>query len=529
MKNRIFLALAAIVALAVSSCKVDGLDKDPNRPTAVTPDLVFNGICNSIVINPWDDEARWCQYNCCNYNYYGNQEYNWSGASLRFTTLKNVQKMEEEAKRVGYADVNPYSAVGKLMRAYMYYEMTMLVGDLPLDEALNSSTTLSPSYATQKEVFVQILKWLDEANSDMGALISAGKGSIAGDIYFNGDLAAWQKANNAFTLRVLVALSKKESDADLNVKTKFSNIFSNPAKYPVFNTNGDGLQYVYNTTFNKYPTNPDNFGFDATRYNMSATTLNTLATLKDPRAMMFAEPAGSKLKGGAQPTDFSAFVGAESSMDLADMSTKAGTDNGAAYLPGEFSFYNRKRYYSTYTAENNIMVGYAEMCFNIAEAANRGWISASAKDWYEKGISASQEFYGVVNGPVDVYFFKPGGKVTDGASYNKYTINFDQAAYLAQPLVSYAGNNAQGLEQIVVQKYLAFFQNSGWEGYFNYRRTGSPAFSKGGAGTANSGLIPRRFQYPSSEGVNNKSNWQAALDRQFGGKDDINADMWILK
>ena len=81
MKNRIFLALAAIVALAVSSCKVDGLDKDPNRPTAVTPDLVFNGICNSIVINPWDDEARWCQYNCCNYNYYGNQEYNWSGAS----------------------------------------------------------------------------------------------------------------------------------------------------------------------------------------------------------------------------------------------------------------------------------------------------------------------------------------------------------------------------------------------------------------------------------------------------------------
>ena len=405
----------------------------------------------------------------------------------------------------------------------------MLVGDLPLDEALSSATTLSPKYATQKEVFVQVLKWLDEANTEMGSLISSGNTSIAGDIYFNGDLLAWQKANNAFTLRVLISLSKKEGDADLNVKSKFANVISNPAKFPLFEMNSDGLQYVYNNTFNKYPTNPDNFGFDATRYNMSATTLNTLATLKDPRAMMFAEPAGNKIKSGLQPTDYAAFVGAESSLDLADMSTKAGIDNGSAYLPGEYSFYNRKRYYSTYTAENTILVGYAEMCFNIAEAANRGWISANAKTWYENGIKASQEFYGIGNGPVDVYFFKAGGKVTDGASYNKYTMNFDQNAYLAQPAVSYAGDNAQGLNQILVQKYLAFFQNSGWEGYFNYRRTDVPAFSKGGAGTGNSGLIPRRFQYPASESVNNKSNWQAALDRQFGGKDDINADMWILK
>lgn len=529
MKNRIFVALSALVVFAVSGCKVDGLDKDPNRPTAVTPDLVFNGVCNSIMITPWDDEARWCQFNCCNYNYYGNQEYNWGGGALRFTTLKNVQKMEEEAIRVGNAAVNPYSAMGKFLRAYMYYEMTMLVGDLPLDEALNSSTTLTPKYATQKEVFVQVLKWLEEANTEMGTLITAGNTTVTGDIYFNGDLVAWQKANNAFALRVLIALSAKESDADLNVKGRFVNIVSNPAKYPLFATNGDGMQYVYNSTFNKYPTNPDNFGFDATRYNMSATALNALASLKDPRAMMFAEPAGSKLKGGLQPTDYAAFVGAESSLDLADMSTKAGIDNGAAYLPGEFSFYNRKRYYSTYTAENTILVGYAEMCFNIAEAANRGWISLNSKDWYEKGIKASQDFYGISNGPVDVYFFKAGGKVTDGASYNKFTINFDQSAYLAQPSVSYSGNNSQGLGQILLQKYLAFFQNSGWEGYFNARRTSMPVFSKGGPGTGNSGLIPRRFQYPSSESVNNKSNYQAALGRQFGGKDDINADMWILK
>ena len=227
---------------------MDGLDKDPNRATVVTPDLVLNGICNSIFVGPWGNSARFSQYNCCNYNYYGNQEYNWGGASLQYTLLKNVVKMEEEAKRVGYKAVNPYSAMAKYLKASMYYEMTMLVGDLPLTEALSPDVTYTPKYNTQKEVFVQVLKWLDEANADMATLIAAGESTVSGDIYFGGNLLAWQKVNNAFTLRVLVALSAKESDADLNVKGKFANIISNPTKYPLPTSNADGLQYVYNST-----------------------------------------------------------------------------------------------------------------------------------------------------------------------------------------------------------------------------------------------------------------------------------------
>ena len=531
MKKTLFYTIAILTtSFFFGGCqKGDNMDKDPNRPTAVTPDLVLNGVCNSVFDEPWGDVARWCQYNCCNYNYYGNQEYNWANASLSYTTLKNVVKMEEEAVRVGYDAVNPYSALGKFFRAHLFYQMTMLVGDLPMTQALSSST-FTPKYDSQKEIFIQVLKWLEEANADMSTLIASGKASFAGDIYYNNDLSAWQRANNALALRVLTALSAKESDLD--VKTKFANIVSNPTKYPLFRSSTDNMLFVYNNTFNKYPVNPDNFGFDATRYNMSAATLNTMAGLNDPRAMMIAEPAGSKLKGGLLPTDYAAFVGAESSMDLADMSTKAGVDNGSAYLPGDFSFYNRKRYYSTYTAENTIMFGYTEMCFNIAEAANRGWITENAKDWYEKGIKAAHSFFGIESGPVDVYFFKSGGKVTDGGSYNKYTINFDQAAYLAQTKVAYAGNNTQGLNQILTQKYLGFFQNSGWEGYFNYRRTGVPALFEGGPGTGNSAganKIPVRFKYPASESSNNAANYKDAVNSQFGGNEDINAKIWVIK
>ncbi len=81
--------------------------------------------------SPWDLTQRWCQFNCCNYNYYGNQEYNWTNDALLYTTLKNVVKMEEEAIRSGLPEKNAYSALGKFFRAYFYYNMTMLVGDLP--------------------------------------------------------------------------------------------------------------------------------------------------------------------------------------------------------------------------------------------------------------------------------------------------------------------------------------------------------------------------------------------------------------
>ncbi len=528
MKNIFFASIAALTLLVMNGCSVDGIDQDPNRPTQVTPDLVFNGICFNINQRPWGGDARICQYNLCNYNYYGNNEYNWGGGAWSFTTLKNVIKMEEEAKRVGSPAVNPYSALGKFMRAYLYYQMTMLTGDVPMSEALKADNFL-PKYDSQKEVFMQILAWLEEANTDMATLIASGNSSFAGDIYFNNNLAAWQKANNTFALRVLIALSKKESDGDLNVKGKFANIVTNPGKYPIFTSNADNMQFVYNSTLNKYPVSPDNYGFDALRYNMSSTNLSALTYLKDPRVFVIAEPAGAKLKAGSGYTDFASFVGADANQDLADMSTKMQVSNGGNFLNGEYSLYNRYRYYRTFTAEPGIQIGYSEMCFNIAEAAHRGWVSENASTWYEKGIKASFDFFGVKNGAMDVYAFKNGWTPTNAADYIKNTYNFDEAAYFSQATVKYAGANENGLRQIITQKYLSFFQNSGLEGYYNFRRTNYPTFSANGPGTGNSGLIPKRYQYPTGERTNNAANWQAALDRQFGGKDEINADMWILK
>jgi len=514
------LSILSVTAILCSTgCKksFDSLQNDPNRATSVPANLILNGILSDIYQAPFSPTQRWNQFYACNYAYYGDQQYTWTGVSYNtYNTLKNVVKMEEEAAKSAAAP-NAYSALAKFIKAYMFYNLTMQTGDIPVSEALKSLANIAPKYDSQKDVFKQILVWLEEANNDMGNVVTKGGYLLSSDFYYNNDLARWRKAVNAFKLRVLVQLSKQEADADLNIKQKFAETIANPSKYPVFTNMEDNMQYVYNAQYNKYPTNPESFGFDAARYNMTSTFLNTLVTLNDPRTFYVAEPAAALVAGGAASNSFAAFTAPGSGEDLATMSANAGL--------GKYSFINRKRYYSSFTAQNTIQIGYAEMCFNIAEAINRGWLNGNAEDWYTKGIQAGIGFYGIVNGANNVSFQKPGGTLSD---YNTYTINYDWATYYAQVAVKYAGNNATGLNQIITQKYLSFYQNSGWEAYYNWRRTGAPAFHTG-AGTGNSNRIALRFQYPTAEKSINGTNVNSAIQTQFAGQDDINAKMWIIK
>lgn len=528
--NKLYISLIAIATLSLTSCEksFEELEKDPNRPVNVPASLVLQGVESDMFNNigrPFSAEMRWNQFYCSNYNYYATNEYTWTEGRNHYNTLKNVIKMEEEAKRAGLADVNGYSALGKFFRAYFFYEMTIRMGDLPMSEALKGIDNTTPKYDSQKAVFVQILKWLDEANDNMAALITKGETSVTGDFYFGGDIRKWQKAVNTYKLRVLVALSKKDSDSDLNVKARFAEVLGNPTKFPVLTSLADNLEYRYNN-FNKYPSNPDNFGFDATRQNMSKAYVEPLSLMNDPRVMVTCEPAGAELKAGKKPSDFSAYVGASSGEDLTDMSDKAGRNNGSGFAPGVYSFQNRYRYYRNYTAENTFIVGYPEMCFNIAEGLHLGWGTGDAESWYKKGIQSSLEFYGIKNGVNTMTYSKTGGR--EAADLATFTIDFDFDKYYAQELVKYAGKTTKGREQILTQKYLAFFMNSGMEAYFNWRRTGFPKFYTG-VGNGNSSRIAVRWQYPFSERNTNPTNYKSAIDSQFGGKDDINDALWLLK
>ena len=518
--TKIFLTGMLLTGMLCSCQSFEEVERNPNQPTQAPASLILKGAVNDLVETPWNKDSRWNQFYTINYNYYGNNEYDWTTTGTKYFTLKNVVKMEEEAKTSTKKDLNPYTAMAKFMKAYYFVWMTQRLGDVPMTDALKGADNLAPKYNTQKEVYLQAFKWLDEANDDFAKLIAAGDVSMQGDIFFNNNLRQWQKTVNTFKMRVLVSLSKRENDTDLKLKERFAEVLNNPTKFPLMTAMSDNLEYRYNATFNKYPINPDNFGFDATRQQMSATHIDLLKDLKDPRLFFVAEPAETELKKGTKATDFEAFVGANPAEGLDNLATKA--------LKGDYSFINRNRYYRNYTPENTIQIGYPELCFNIAEGLNRGWAAGNAADFYQRGIQAAIGFFGVKNGENAVTLeIRDGGKI----SSQGFTVKFEMSEYLNQANVKYAGNNADGLKQILTQKYLAFFMNSGMEAFYNWRRTGFPAnFAKGGAGTGNSGVIPRRWLYPNSERLYNEANYKQAITAQFGsGTESINAELWILK
>tara|TARA_R110000796_G_scaffold183498_2_gene300010 strand:+ start:88112 stop:89617 length:1506 start_codon:yes stop_codon:yes gene_type:complete len=492
------LALLAILLLVFACTKFEDLTDDPNKATSVPPSMllsevlsVLNNVSND---GAWEEPQRDNQFWVLSFDYYGDQDYNWGATGFRYSTLSNVIAMEKEAQ--GLDNQDKYEALAKFFKAYFYDYMSKRVGDIPLSEALQASAEMpitTPKYDDQKSVYIAILDLLDAANDQITtAKAQVGTSDILGDFFFNGDLDKWQKTINAFHLRVLMSLSKK--NAEMDIASKINAIVSNPSKYPLFTEVEESMMRTFSDEQgNRYELNPSNYGFNRNRNIIGATYLDLLKANNDPRIYVVADPAPFYYDAN-DPLNLNAYIGANTGDDQGQMQV----DSDA----GKYSYPNEARYYSNFEGEPYIQIGYSEQEFIIAEAINRGWITGDAEAHYLNGIQGSMEFYGVAQVDID--------------------------AFLATTNVAYKGNTADGLTQILTQKYIAFFNNSGFEAYFNYRRTGVPTFDIGPA-NKNGGKIPLRWKYPVSEFENNAANVNAVLSSQYSGSDDINETMWIIK
>ena len=176
-------------------------------------------------------------------------------------------------------------------------------------------------------------------------------------------------------------------------------------------------------------------------------------------------------------------------------------------------------YRLTYTGVPCIRLGYADMNFLLAEAAERGWISGSAKAYYDEGVRASFEF---VRSTVPSQY-NNGVEITDA----------DIDAYLTAEKTGYkeSGTQTERLQQIWMQTYIAGYLHMAKDAYYDFRRTGYPEWPINPATNMNtqSDKIPMRWLYPDSENNYNKEQLQIALERQWGGVDDVNNIMWLLK
>lgn len=485
MKKRLVMILAAIIIILQTGCKkFSEFQTDPNKSTIATPDLLLNTVeqkafqSTSLNVAVATRQMGITEY-ASNYQYYG-----WTrGDYTDFDNLLQVLKMEQAALA---QDKPEYIPLVKFFKAWYILKLTQTFGDIPYSNALQGENDISsPTYDKQEDIYLNVLNDLKAANE----LISSNTTSVQRDIVYNGDMMKWKQAINSLSLRVLISLSVKENDSRFEIKKRFADIVNNPAQYPVFSGNTDnGLLKFYDLQDNRYPYFNDNS--IQTAYYMDESFVNMLKGLKDPRLFSFADKAPKYASLPA--TDFNAYAGIKGSAPV--------SENAVRQVNGEASRIN-PRFYNNPVNENSIALGYPEQQFILAEGVIRGWISGSASDYYQKGITASMSFY-----------------------------NIDQStitAYLAQPAVQLA--NGSGLEQVITQKYITSFMNSGWQPFFEQRRTGFPVFEVSGAGVLNNKRIPKRFMYPEAELQVNQQNVTEAISRQFPEGDNINGVMWLLK
>lgn len=486
------LAILAVGAFTIGcESDLDEINTNPNDPSQVSPELLLTyAQRNSFQIESKDPNyaLRMLVYTGIENQY---QYYKWANGSFgKYNVLMNVTKMMEEAERV---DNKNYLAIGKFLRAYHFYSLTMRFGEIPYSEALKGETEgfFQPKYDTQADVFVGILNELKEAND----LINS-QDPIKGDIVYGGDATKWKKLINTFRLKVLMTLSNKETVGNINVAQDFATIYNTQ---PLMMSNQDsGLMEFFDQANNRYTFFNDS-DYGSSLY-MSDSFIELFQERQDPRIFSFAERTTSAATAGLAITDFDAYNGGNP--------TAPYSDNEILIQQGNISKVN-ERFYKNPTNEPSNFLSYSEQEFMLAEASLRGWISSNTKEHYENAIESSFEFY-ISNVP-DAHLYFEG---------------FDINTYINQPLVNLdnANSTEQKLNFVMLQKYMTMFHQNSWTAYFDYLRTGFPELPQQAGVTP-----PLRWLYPNSEYNNNTANLEESLQRQFGGNDNIRSITWLYQ
>ena len=484
MKTIKILCLAAMLLWANSCRDFDEMQIDPNRAIQTHPSLILTNLEVSTFRVIDVGAALASRMMVFTDGAADEQYYSWQRAGFgRYDNLRQAAKMKEEAERL---ELPNYLPLVQFFNSVNIVEITKVFGDVPYSQAIAATEGIyNPEYDAQQDIFLKVLNDLRDANN----ALDPANGEITGDIIYSGDITKWKKLINSYSLRILISLSNKENNAALDIENRFREIFENPDQYPVFTSNDDNAAlYFHDLVGNRYPyLNNNNF---KTAYYMEESFVEMLKTFQDPRLFTFADPHP---QGSSLPEDdFDAYGGLDGSAPLAD--------NTNRLVNGEGSRAD-ERYYTDPVNEPSVLMGYAELEFTLAEAAQRGWITADPQEHYENGVRASFDFYGLSSA--------------------------EQDTYLQQPGVAY--DPANGLEMIITQKYINFFLNGGWEPFYNHLRTGFPEFSVDGGGVLNNEQVPVRWMYPQEELQLNSENVQAAIQRQFPGGDNINGVMWLLK
>ena len=469
--NRFYAPIVCLVLLLGCTDDFEEINSNPNQPEEVSADLllprVINFAVNDVALEAWNQGNIVAQLTA-KINFTDFDRYLWGTNSDLWETLYGNLRDVNNILDIAEETNNPnYTATALVMRAWMFSILTDNWGDVPYTEATRAKSDgiIQPVYDQQEQIYDGILSDLEQANS----IIQLSGNSIGGDILFEGDMLKWKKLANSLRIRALMRISKRR-----DVGPAIQSIIDSQ---PIFESNLDNAVMEYLPAQpNTWPVHTFRVGsFD--EYRLSLTIEGVLRDLDDPRMFTWFRPTDNP------SDDPDLFAGMPNGL----------SENNASNYNGGAANVSRcgPILYEEPNAVDAIIMQYAELQFILAEAAQKGWITGNAQDYYENGVRASFNYWNVTM-PDD---------------------------YLTRDGVAYDGD----LETIMTQKWLASFL-VGFEAWYDYRRTGLPTFIIPGPDNVNNDVVPVRFFYPGDQQTLNTANYEAAVARQ--GPDDINTKVW---
>jgi Starch-binding associating with outer membrane/Susd and RagB outer membrane lipoprotein len=206
---------ALVMLFAISSCDLFELDinKDPNNPLVVTPDLLlpsvmynasatFAGGLNSNAHGFVGAVASADDYNLSTTSYVGTWQNLYTGPLKDLDEV--IKYCEELGTRPGYL------GIAQVLKAYYFTLMVDLWGDVPYFNAFNANNLGAPErnpvYDSGSAIYDDCLSLLDKAIVNLNAADPINLATS--DPIYGGARASWIKAANSIKLKLLVQTSK---------------------------------------------------------------------------------------------------------------------------------------------------------------------------------------------------------------------------------------------------------------------------------------------------------------------------------
>ncbi len=175
-------------------------------------------------------------------------------------------------------------AQNKILLAQMFYEVTMIFGDVPCSQALNTDFS-TPVFDPQKSVLEYTLKLLDEA---LAVADPEKDGAITTyDVFYKGKMENWIKLAKSMKLRTLMCMVDKDPSKSALIKIlleedDFIEAKSGDFNFPFYSAAGT-QNPQYRLTY-MYTSPPDYYMFFA--HN---SVLNLMLPYDDPRLPVYFE------------------------------------------------------------------------------------------------------------------------------------------------------------------------------------------------------------------------------------------------